>query len=203
MLEANAMVHLSNDQLKYHEDIVGTFDRIIAEGPWEKSLFLKGIRKKLEELRQQYLEDLGFELPELAEAVSAVLDTQANAVKEEPLQEIFISLYNADGNNIKKWEILINGLNRQIISRPILAREEDAQSLIRAKANLANEAYVILRVPKKDILPLPSNFALSVGSLQGKIIKVREGSLKIENIIKFVHVSGNYTFQAGRLHLCE
>ena len=85
-----------------------------------------------------------------------------------------------------------------MISRPIYADEEDIKALIRTKENKINEAYVSMYISQSDILPLPAD-KIPVDKLGKPLITLKDKSLSLDNINRFVHESGSYQYSQGRL----
>lgn len=171
--------------------ILEKLDKLLADNKWDSSLFLRAIKKKIEAMRSQYVEEIGYE-----ESSS----TQNQAVEltlPEGMSEIYISLYNTEGSNIKKWEALLNAIGIQSISRSIYKHESDIQDLIKSKNYPHNEAYAVLWVREEHIYQ-PYNKP-PVDKLGRELLVVKEGMLKPQSIVRFVHVTGQYRFLEGKL----
>lgn len=186
-----------NDELSEQqiEAILKALDEALEAGPWEDSNFLRVIGKKLRGIREK---------------VSAQLNaTQADKAKKTPQwfggatmrndqQEIYISLYSTEGSVIQSWERILANLQKQIISRPIYADEEDVKALIRTKENKNNEAYVSLFINQSDILPLASD-KIPIDKLGKRLLTLKDRALNPNNINRFIHKSGTYHYHRGRL----
>jgi intracellular multiplication protein IcmQ len=85
-----------------------------------------------------------------------------------------------------------------MISRPIYADEEDIKALLRTKENKANEGYVSMYISQSDILPLQSD-KIPVDKLGKPLLTLKDKSLSLDNINRFVHKSGIYQYSQGRL----
>ncbi|MGQ3888111.1 Dot/Icm secretion system protein IcmQ [Legionella sp. CNM-1927-20] len=180
--------HLTDDQVKA---ILKILDDAISQGPWEATNLLKVIGKTLENFRSELLEE-----------VSRIEETKKqNILGRAPSpnqQEVFISLYTTDGSNIQAWERIILNLPRQMISRPIYANEEDVKNLIKSKENKLNEGYIAIFVDKNSILNLPPD-KMPRDRFGKQLLTLRDRSLDLNNIDYFVHLSGTYRYQRGRL----
>ena len=97
----------------------------------------------------------------------------------------------------EKWERIVNNLPKQIISRPIYADEENANQLIRSKENKLNEAYVAIYINQSDIIPMGDK--TPTDRLGKPLLTLKDKSLSLNNINRFVHVSGVYQYLAGKL----
>ncbi|HRD69094.1 MAG TPA: Dot/Icm secretion system protein IcmQ [Legionella sp.] len=183
---------LSDEQ---NDAILNALNDAIEKGPWEQSSFLKVIGKNLVEIRDDFLTQLGA-------STKAQLRAESNLANRLALrsgqQEVYVSLYSADGNNLQTWERIVANLPRQMISRPIYAREDDIKSLLKTKENKKNEAYVAIFINQGDILPLAPDKA-SVDKLGTVLLALKDKTLNLDNISRFVHFTGTYHYVQGRL----
>ena len=170
-------------------------DDAIQQGPWDASNFLRVIGKNLKQIREDFaghLEDPGNEKAKLTAHLANRIALRSGQ------QEIFISLYSSEGSNFQSWERILINLPKQMISRPIYADEEDVKSLIRAKENSINEAYVSIYINQDDILKISSD-KIPVDKRGKPLLTIKDNSLKLDNINRFVHASGIYKLVQGRL----
>ena len=183
---------LSDEQA---EAILKALDEAINSGPWDKSNFLKAIGKNLTEIRENFVSHLGARSQAQIKAETHMANRMAIRSGQ---QEIFISLYSADGSSISSWDRIITNLPRQMISRPIYAKEEHVKELLKTKENKLNEAYVAIYVNQSDILNLSVDKTL-VDKLGNALLNLKDKTLDLENISRFVHISGTYEFVHGHL----
>jgi intracellular multiplication protein IcmQ len=183
---------LSDEQ---NEAILKALNDAIEKGPWEKSNFLKVIGKNLTDVRDDFLNQLGASSHAQLKAESHLANRIALRSGQ---QEIYISLYSADGTNIQSWEKIVINLPRQMISRPIYADEADIKALLKTKENKQNEAYVAIYINQFDILPLSADKA-PVDKLGKTLLSLKDKTLSLDNISRFVHASGVYRYERGRL----
>ena len=183
---------LSDEQT---EAILKALNDAIEKGPWEKSNFLKAIGKNIIEIRDNFLNQLGASSQAQLKAESHLANRIALRSGQ---QEVYVSLYSADGVNLLSWEKIVNNLPRQMISRPIYADEEDVKAVIKIKENKQNEAYVAIYINQSDILMLPPERS-SVDKLGKMLLSLKDKTLHLDNISRFVHVSGFYQLVNGRL----
>lgn len=187
------MKEILSDQ--QNEAILKALDEAIKNGPWDQSNFLGAIGKNLNEIRENFIAQLG---TRTQQQIKADIHMANRIALRSGQQEIFVSLYSADGSNIQSWEKIISNLPRQMISRPIYANEEHAKALIKAKDNKQNEAYVAIFINQTDVIPLAPDKALT-DKLGNTILTLKDRILDLENISRFVHLSGVYQFDRGRL----
>lgn len=184
-----------NEETKANLEILKALDEAISQGPWEHNLFFQGIGKKLHDLRDKFQQELGLEEANLTTNQSTEVDvtTQSN----QPV-EVYISLYQAEGTNIRKWLGVVTSVIGHSVSRPVFKSEVDIQAAIRAKTYKQNDAYIAVKVQAEDIMRLSSNQPLL--DREGReLLMLREGAVKLSNIVRFVHLSGDYIFQDGVL----
>jgi intracellular multiplication protein IcmQ len=173
--------------------ILKALDEAIEQGPWEESNFLRVIGKNLREIRQNFSNQLGDHFEQFKGSIGSNLKS-----KSHPGQEVFIGLYSTEGNNLQAWERLLANLPRQLISRPIYLNEQDVKNLIKSKTNKVNEAYVAVYVDQTDILDVPADKILS-DRFGRPLLSLKDRCLNLENVTRFVHLSGVYHYKKGRL----
>ncbi len=183
---------LSNEQ---NEAVLKALDEAIKNGPWEQSNFLRAIGENLNKIRDNFISQLDTRTQQQIKADLHLADRVAGRSGK---QEIFVSLYTADGSNLQSWEKIVANLPRQMISRPIYADEEHVRNLIKTKENKQNEAYVAVYINQTDIIPLPPDRVL-VDKLNNPLLTLKDRVLQVENISRFVHFTGVYQFDRGHL----
>lgn len=159
-------------------------DEGIASGPWQANLFLKGIKKKLEEIRDEFVTRVGIDHHHQQMA------NELLAANNETT-EIYIALYQSQGSNMSKWQEVVVSLVNYIMGRPIYYNETDVQAAIRLNDRNLNHAYVVVKVASDAILRDTSE--VSRTDREGrKLISLREAAIQLQNIIRLVHASGEY-----------
>ncbi len=177
---------------EHNKKILKSLDNAINDGPWDKSLFLQAIGKKLKDLRSDFTTKLSqASNSHIKEDISRNLVTQGSEQADQ--HKIFISLYNADGNNVSKWKNLLVNLSKHIITRPLYREEEAVQALLRSKVNKSNEAYVIVNVNPTDILSVADDQILK-DRLGQPLITIADQAVRAVQAVYFVHISGFYKF---------
>lgn len=175
--------------------ILKALNEAIETGPWEESSFLRVIGKNLQQIRDEFI---GL----LSNRNQAQLRAESNLANRVALrsgqQEVYISLYSADGSNIQSWEKIVTNLPRQMISRPIYADEENIKDILKIKEHKINEAYVAIYINKDDILSLGAD-KLPKDKLGNTLLNLKDKTLNLDNISRFVHVTGVYRFERGHL----
>lgn len=187
------MKDILSDEQK--ETMLNAMDEAIKNGPWSKSRFLRAIGKNLNEIRENFVSKAHAMSSNQTQKETALVNS---LVLRSGQQEVFISLYSADGNNIQSWERIIINLPKQMISRPIYTQEEHVKALLKTKENKLNEAYVAVSINKTDVIPLPPDKAI-VDKLGNSLLSLKDNSLDLEHVSRFVHFSGVYQLVRGRL----
>lgn len=186
----------NNDLTKEQvDDILKILDDLVSRSGWDASMFLRMMNKSILALRDDFSAK--------AQAVyqlqqSNVSSHLANRVAlRNGQQEVYISLYSADGGNMQAWERIVLNLPKHMISRPIYANEEDVNQMIRHKDNKINEAYVSVFINQTDLLSLGDKTPCD--KLGKALLTLKDRAVTLPNINRFVHSSGVYFLQHGRL----
>lgn len=180
---------------EHNDAILKALDYAIQSGPWDKSNFLRSIGNRLIGIRDSFSKKINARSQAQIQSDTHLANRLALRSSQ---QEVFVSLYSSDGSNLQSWERIIANLPRQMISRPIYANEEQVTALIKLKENKQNEAYVAIYINKTDIIPLSPDKTL-VDRLGSSLLTLKDRSLDVENITRFVHLSGVYKYSRGRL----
>jgi len=179
---------------KQTADILKALDEAIEQGPWEESNFLRVIGKNLREIREDYIKHI--ESNQIKKNVEHFDEKRFSSLSG--YQEIYVSLYSSEGANLQAWERILINLPRQMISRPIYANENDVIQLIKSKVNKANEAYVAIYIKANDILQIPAD-KTPIDKLGKPLLVLKDRSLTVDNISRFIHFSGDFIFSRNRL----
>ena len=166
-------------------EIKKILDEGIAAGPWQANLFLKGIKKKLEELRDDFVTRVG--LDQHHEQVANDL-LAANSGENT---EVYIALYQSQGCNMNKWQEVVISLVNYTMGRPIYYNETDVQAAIRLNDRNLNQAYAVVKVPRDAILSNTTDLVRT--DREGrKLISLSEAAIQLKNIVRLVHATGHY-----------
>lgn len=175
--------------------ILTSLRELLERGPWNKSAFLRVIGKKLQKTYDDFAVRAG-----RAEQAELHQSTQHNTKQEllETQQEVFIALYSSDGANIQSWEKILTNLPRQSISRAVYAKEDAIKHVFKERRNQLNEAYVVMFVTRDAILPTPMD-KTPKDRFGTELLTLKDKALVLDNVIRFVHATGVYTYKKGRL----
>ena len=178
-----------------NQKIIQILDKVIEDGDWEATLFLRTIGKQLKELREK-----GIEL--LENAPSDEKTSQAIFAKalQEGQLKIYISLFQSDGSDLNKWEGLLKGIGDYSVSRHIYGSEEQIQAMVRSKSDPRREAYAVVSVAAGELIKAYSGRKITDRS-GFELLTLKDSAVKPENIIEFVHNAKRYHFHQGKLVL--
>lgn len=186
-----------DEETKANLEVLKALNEAIEKGPWENSLFFKGIGKKLRDVRDRFQNEMG--LAEfMDEGGESKKKDQNLAIENSKLATVYISLYQAEGSNLQKWGAVVNSLIAHTLSRPVYRNEADIQAMIRAKDYKMNDAYIAVKVKEEDIIKSTDEKPV-VDRLGHELLLLREGALRLQNIIAFTHLSVKYHFSGGTL----
>jgi intracellular multiplication protein IcmQ len=182
---------LSPDQVKNIQDAI---KKMLSSDAWDKAVVLRVIRQQLQVLSDKF---------DKAALEAFAPEELAALVTHDEKQLVFISVYASEGKNLEAWQRLIMNLPRQYISRPIYAREEDAQYAARNKGIAMNEGYVAIWVDKSNIMPSSNQLFDLKDKFQHALITLKDRAIDLNNIEFFWVNSIQYTFQNGRLNFLK
>jgi len=175
-----------------NRELIEALENLLSKGDWEATLFLQVNKKRIEDLRSR--------AQKLLDEVASKSENQKSAViRKLPAgyKVFYISLYQVDVDNLAKWQNTIKALEKHSVSRPIYASEEHIRTWVRNKTDPAREAYVVAHVKESDIArpllgkPVKDRF-------DHELITLKEGSIRLANIIEFVHNGKRHAYDAGR-----
>lgn len=178
--------------IEFCQTIIATIDEVLQAGDWNDSFFLKNTVKPLRELREKAI------------LVLSQIDTTAlpDEIQERTLSEdsllAYVSMFLSDGLNMAKWEMQLRSLERYLIGRPVYQNEADVKTMIRGKVNPDCEAYAIVAVSKKDVQDFLHQ-AQRKDRNEKPLMSLKQGAIKSDNIIEFVHRGKHYYFVNNRL----
>lgn len=165
-------------------EIKKILDEGINSGPWQANLFLKGIKKKLEEIRDEFVTRVGID----QHHEQMAKDLAANSGETT---EVYIALYQSQGGNMSRWQEVVVSLVNYTMGRPIYDNERDVRAAIRLNDRNLNQAYVVVKVPSDAILSDTAESART--DREGrKLISLREAAIQLKNIVRLVHATGQY-----------
>lgn len=184
--------------LKHSKQILAALDDLLANRPWDKTIFLRAIAMQLKQIRNDYAEAISsYEAMVNVDPKKKIAYLQQE--ETEKTVNVYIHLYNLEGDNISKWEMLITNLEQQIVSRPVYRFENDVREVMRAKkGDLKNEAYAAISIHEKKLI-VSSNDQIQRDKLGHELVGVKERAIDLSNFKYFIHKSGRYNLKGFKL----
>ena len=168
--------------------IIAASDQLLKADDWDSSLFLRNTLNPIKKIHDYALE-LQAELAGSNPATHiASLPLNNDQIK------LYVSLYQANGHDLKAWALQLASITNHMIGRPIHESEENAISAIRHKLSQVSEAYAMVFVDKSKIIgedqmrPRKDRFG-------NTLINLLPNALTSENVREFVHLQKRYYFK--------
>lgn len=177
------------------DEILKILDNLVSGAGWDSSMFLRVINKSLQAIRDDFSMKVESAYP--LDKTDMTSNLANRVAMRSGQQEVYVSLYSSDGENMQSWERIVLNLPKHTVSRPIYASEEDINQMIRHKENKTNEAYVSVYVNQTDVLSIGDKTPYD--KLGKALLTLKDRSIVLNNINRFVHASGVYFFDHGRL----
>ncbi len=105
---------------------------------------------------------------------------------------VYVHLFNAQGNIFKTWIKMLNPavFYEYSVNRPIYTDKSEIEAFIRGKANKMQHAFLAFAIKKTAIKKDEVEIAKDI--FGHELIKVQEGSLKLEKLMGFTHHEHDY-----------
>lgn len=175
--------------------ILTSLRELLERGPWANSAFLRVLGKKIQKIHDDFSARV-----ESARQGSSHQSAQHN-LKQEPSEtqkEVFVALYSSDGANLESWEKILINLPRQTISRPVYGEEEAIQKILKDKKTPVNDAYVVIYIDQASLL-ITTPDKTPKDRFGTELLTLKNKALSLDQMLRFVHTSGVYTYKKGRL----
>lgn len=181
---------MANDIKEKQENLLSLINELVKREAQIRAEFQIGDKFKF--IRERLL-SLQIQVEENLKCVTAEVEKQTSQVAEgEAL--VFVYLYNANGLIFNSWQKMLSPavLYEYSVNRPIYQERAHIEAFIRNKPNRAQHAYLVMVVKSQEILPAKED-AVSADSNGNPLIKIQEGSLRIEKLVAFIHNEHEYT----------
>jgi intracellular multiplication protein IcmQ len=169
-----------------------TIDKVLKSGNWEDSLFLHNIVKPLKKVREEILQLL--QRLEGNDPLSSVEVPQLSADSVK----LYISIFQNDGHNMRKWELQLRSIASHLMGRPVYQNEDDVKSAIRLRFVQSSEAYIVVGV-KKALIQSNSHLPARQDRNGSILVALKPNAVTPENILEFVHMNKHYYFVKSKL----
>jgi intracellular multiplication protein IcmQ len=173
------------------QSIIATIDQVLTTDDWETSLFLRNTLKPLRKLRDQ-AQELLIVMGDDVKTSYVAAPLAPNATK------LYISLYQANGHDLKQWAAQLASLSSYMIGRPIYANEADVIQIIRTKLSQLSEAYVVVAVDRDKIIT-DSQSRARKDRLGHVLISLLPDAIASDKIVEFVHQGKHYAYRDQQL----
>ncbi len=140
------------------------------------------VRDRLKEMLMQL---------EVDQTTASVIIKNSKLGVQENEVLVYVYLFNAKGIVLRNWNNMLNPkvFYEYSVNRPIYSNKNEIEAMLRTKKDKPQHAYLTVAVQKTDILTSGDNSTES-----NFLIRVREGSLKLDRLISFFHNGNEYTW---------
>lgn len=173
--------------IEINKKLIAVLDELLGVGDWQASLFLRTAGKQIQTLREQAQKLLA----EVTGSIAMAQGAHVSSVAKAGHIKVYISLYQAESNDLQKWFRTLKSLMEYSLSRPVYLEESQVRAMIRSKENAQREAYAIVFIQEKDIIHLPGG-RMATDKLGHELLTLKAGAIKPENIIEFIHGTKHY-----------
>lgn len=151
----------------------------------------------------QHFSSMIVELEALLEQLERIEQEQVNSkqLPESNTVTVYVYLYNDHGQKLRHWEAMLlpETLSQFSVNRPIYERLEPVERLLRTREYPENHACLAVKIKQEDLVERHSK-NIGVDALGQSLIRVKQGSLLVENITEFRHNGKIYELlPTGRL----
>lgn len=176
---------MNNDEknlIEINRKLVELLDNLLSLEEWDQSLMLRASARQIKKVRDEAKQLLDEHLSK----------DEAKQKKSETLPEgyvyVYVLLFQAMSEDLDRWHSTIQSLPGHTLSRPTYRKEEDVRNRIKARGEKRQEGYVKVMVREQDLV---SGYAgrAQKDSLDHELVTIKEGGIKRENIVEFVHAN--------------
>ncbi|OGT45596.1 MAG: hypothetical protein A3E83_04065 [Gammaproteobacteria bacterium RIFCSPHIGHO2_12_FULL_41_20] len=166
---------------------------------------IRNLVEQDKKLREQY--QMGDKFRFIHDRLHALLKklqeelTMVETAKKLALQKIdegdilvYVHIYNTQGSTFSTWQkmLLPSLFYEYSINRPIYSKKEYIEALLHAKNPRIQHAYLTIAVNPDAVFQSDENTAPK-DAIGNPLIKVKEGSLRLEKLATFTHEGQNYS----------
>lgn len=177
---------------------MATFDENIEKLKKLTSI-LDGVREATDTEASPYLRKAAEKIDDLKDDIQQAIDeltqTQSTSASSDfaGTITIFISLFQADAENLPQWQRTVRRVAEYSLTRPIYRKVDHIQELIRSRPDPRKEAYAIVTVDESDIIQAYAG-KQEQDAFGHELVTLREGALTSENVQQFIHGDLVYDF---------
>lgn len=178
-------MNIYEKSIEVNKKLITVLDELLANAKWDASLFLRATGKQVQELRDKAEQLLIEATGSAAHVKNAGANVKAGCCK------VFISVYQADGNNLQQWHRTLKSINTYSIGRPVYSKEENVRAMIRSKIDKQREGYVTVLIKEQDITSVGREITDRFGN---ELLTLKMGAVHPENILEFFHGDKIYNY---------
>lgn len=185
-----------NPEFAIGERLLTVLEDLLKNGDWESSLFLRTIKKRVQEVIDETTKVVATASDSSSENSSNDRFTQ---LVPEGYMRVYVLLYQTEGNKLTSWQYALRTLLEYNTSRPTYKEESHVQELIRSKKDVVRYGYAVVNLKISDVYPEDEEHAPK-DAFNHELLVLKENAIKRENIIGFVHSARRrYSFVDGEL----
>jgi len=180
-------------QAEIAKELTNILTELLNVGNWQSSLFLRAASKRIQVLLE--------EAKSIAE-LEGQDQSRIRSLKKFPPNyiPIYVSLYQVAGNNLQNWQYTLRLLSEHSVNRPTYRDEQSVRALIASKTDIDRHGYAIVYIKEDDIYGFEEQPRDSLGH---EMLVLKEGVVKLENIVGFVHANGKRYILADNVLVAE
>lgn len=119
---------------------------------------------------------------------------QPEVVVSEDDVNVYIYLFNSQGLDMQSWRKMVSPdvFYEYSVNRPIYSDKEHIDKFIATKPTRTQHGYLAVSIKKDMILPVDDKNKETKDAIGNVLIRVKEGALKINRVVAFVHNNIEY-----------
>ncbi len=111
--------------------------------------------------------------------------------------KVYVSLYQADGQDFQQWLVQLASISQYIVARPIYQHEDHVCRVIRSKYSEESEAYIEVSVDPSNIVPTAEYHRKD--RFGHNLLSLLPYAIIPENILAFVYRGRRYMYRNANL----
>ncbi len=181
--------------IKLYEDVKSALDLKMALDVWDSGPVMRLYRKRVARCRT----DVANMLLKLKDRERHVEVKEKFVNEREGYQKVYIPLFQVEGRDMVRWEVVIKSLSTSLVGRAVFEDESAVEKYIRERDKGTQDGYVIAWVSTEEV---NKSKAMSTGGHTG--IALSDHGFKQEDSLQFVHAnSAVYDLRGGRLYISK
>ncbi len=179
-----------DDELEQHERLIQLIRDTIQQDSDLREKYQVGDKFRFVRDRLQGL------LTHLESQKQKLRETTAQAMEQKEDADkiiVYVYLYNAQGLILRSWSAMLTPkvFYEYSVNRPIYTDKNNLEIAIKLKTNKQQHGYLAVKINRNEIISAPD--ADHKDAHGYPLIKIKEGSLRFENLVSFYHNDQHYT----------